>query len=146
VPHCLELLETIDFDREPDELAFILDDLKERGVEIEIDDFGSGRASITTLLRIRPSRIKIDQQLVGVVESDLPSQSPILRAIGQMGKALGIGMTAEGVESEMQARALRRIGCDVLQGYLFGAALPETDLRKWIKDRPDLASETPRSA
>jgi diguanylate cyclase (GGDEF)-like protein/PAS domain S-box-containing protein len=141
-----ELLETIDFDRGSDELVFILDDLRERGVEIEIDDFGSGRASITTLLKIRPKRIKIDQQLVGVVESDLPRESPILRAIGQMGRSLGIAMTAEGVETEMQARVLRRIGCDVLQGFLYCAAIPESDLCRWIVERPDLSRVTSRSA
>ena len=140
-----ELLETIDFDRGSDEIAFILDDLKERGVEIEVDDFGSGRASITTLLRIRPKRIKIDRQLVGVVASDLPREIPILRAIGQMGKSLGFEMTAEGVETETQARALRRIGCDVLQGHLYCAAIPEAELGRWIVERPDLSRRS-RSA
>ena len=140
-----ELLETIDFDRGADELLFILDDLKERGVEIEIDDFGSGRASITTLLRIRPKRIKIDRQLVGVVASDLPREIPILRAIGQIGKSLGFEMTAEGVETEMQARALRRVGCDVLQGHLYCPAVPEAELARWIVERPDLSRRS-RSA
>ncbi len=133
-----ELLETIDFDRGSDAFAFVLDELRERGVEIEIDDFGSGRASITTLLKIKPKRIKIDQQLVGVVESDVPRESPILRAIGQMARSLGIHMTAEGVETELQARALRRVGCDVLQGHLYCSALPEQELRHWIVERPDL--------
>jgi EAL domain-containing protein (putative c-di-GMP-specific phosphodiesterase class I) len=133
-----ELLETIDFDSNSDSLLWRIDEIRERGVEIELDDFGSGRASITTLHKIRPERIKIDRQLVGTVESDLMKESPILKAIGHIAKSMGISMVAEGVETETQVRVLQRIGCDILQGFLFSPALPEADLRRWMIERPDL--------
>lgn len=140
-----ELLETIDFEADADSLVWRLDELRERGVEIEIDDFGSGRASITNLLKIRPQRIKIDRQLVAAVDCGLLNDSPVIKAIGEMGRSLGIAMTAEGVETETQARVLQRVGCDVLQGYLFSRPLAEADLRTWIADRPDLALSRTRS-
>lgn len=130
-----ELLETIDFDLNAEALVWRLDDLRERGIEIEIDDFGSGRASITNLMKIRPERIKIDQQLVAAVECEGTEGSPIMKAIGEMARSLDIAMTAEGVETEAQARVLTRIGCDVLQGFLFARPLAEADLRRWIAGR-----------
>lgn len=127
-----ELLETIDFDQDADEFAWILDGLRERGIDIELDDFGSGRASITTLLRVQPQRIKIDQQLVTAIQKDDPNANPLIRAICEMGKAIGIKMTAEGVETEVQVQVLHQLGCDVLQGHLFGTAMSERDLHTWM--------------
>ncbi|MEX0284026.1 MAG: putative bifunctional diguanylate cyclase/phosphodiesterase [Paracoccaceae bacterium] len=129
-----ELLETIDFDQDADSFAWILDGLRHLGVEIELDDFGSGRASITTLLRLRPDRIKIDRQLVAAVDSEVPGAHPLIKAIGEMGKSIGIQMTAEGIESPVQARVLSRLGCDVFQGFLYSKPLSEPDLVQWIKE------------
>lgn len=130
-----ELLETIDYDQEADSFSWILDELRDHDVEIELDDFGSGRASITTLLRLRPDRIKLDKQLVSAVAYEASGSNPLVKAIGDMGKSLNIKLTAEGVETEVQARVLKRIGCSVFQGYLFSPALSENDLTKWILDQ-----------
>lgn len=127
-----ELLETIDFDQDADSFGWILDSLRDLDIEIELDDFGSGRASITTLLRLRPDRLKIDRQLVAAIDSELPSCNPLVNAIGEMGKAIEIPMTAEGVETDVQSKALRRLGCTTLQGNLFAPALSEVDLLTWI--------------
>jgi len=127
-----ELLETIDYDQEADSFGWILEGLRELGIEIELDDFGSGRASITTLLRLRPDRIKIDRQLVAAVASEVPGANPLVKAIGQMGKALNIQLTAEGIETEIQAKVLKRLGCNVFQGHLFSQPLCENDLVSWV--------------
>jgi EAL domain-containing protein (putative c-di-GMP-specific phosphodiesterase class I) len=127
-----ELLETTDYEEEADGFNWILDGLRDRNIEIELDDFGSGRASITTLLKLRPDRIKIDRKIVAAVASEVPEANPLVQAIGEMAKALGIRMTAEGVETELQACVLRSLGCETLQGYLFSPALSEHDLAIWI--------------
>jgi diguanylate cyclase (GGDEF)-like protein len=132
-----ELLETIDFDSTGSTLVWILDALRERGVEIEMDDFGSGHASITTLLKLRPGRIKLDRQLVAAMDGPVPGADDLVKAIGDMARALDIGMTAEGVETQAQADRLRALGCDVLQGFLYARPLCEADLRAWLAARGD---------
>ncbi|MGJ8587333.1 MAG: sensor domain-containing phosphodiesterase [Yoonia sp.] len=138
-----ELLETIDYDQDADSFSWMLDRLRDQDIEIELDDFGSGRASITTLLRLRPDRIKIDRQLVSSIVDEASSANPLVKAICEMGNSLNIEMTGEGVETEVQARVLKRLGCSVLQGYLFSPALSEHDLAQWIMDRESRAALSP---
>jgi len=132
-----ELLETIAFDEQNDAFFWTLDALREQGIEIELDDFGSGHASITTLLRLRPGRIKIDRQLVAALGSEVPEAEVLISAICDMARAMDIRLTAEGVETEDQAATLRRLGCDVLQGFLFARPLAAEALRAWISARQD---------
>ena len=135
----VELLETIDFDREGEEILWVIDALREQGCEIEIDDFGSGHASLTTLLQLRPERIKIDRALVAAVTRETQDGAPLVRAIADMAHSLGIRLTAEGVETEAQAGALRGLGCDVLQGYLYAPPLERGPLADWLSARPGAA-------
>jgi EAL domain-containing protein (putative c-di-GMP-specific phosphodiesterase class I) len=96
--------------------------LKKLGVDIEIDDFGSGHTSIVSLLRLNPTRLKISQDLV----KPLPRsrlQRKLLQSIIEMAKALDIGIIAEGVETMEHARILRELGCDILQGFAFATAM-----------------------
>jgi diguanylate cyclase (GGDEF)-like protein/PAS domain S-box-containing protein len=132
-----ELLETIDFDAADEGADGVLAALRRGGVEIELDDFGSGRASLTTLLRLRPDRIKLDRRLIATVGSDVPGAHPLVRAITEMGRGLGLGMTAEGIETEEQARALAEMGCDVLQGYHIAPPLDAAALSDWMQARGD---------
>lgn len=134
-----ELLEAIDFDEEPSVLGWTLDGLRDLGIGIEIDDFGSGRASLTTLLNVRPDRIKIDRQIVSEAMADGVdgAAGAMVRAIGELARGLGIAMTAEGVETRDQARTMREMGCDVLQGFYFGKPMPESTLVAWLLERSD---------
>jgi diguanylate cyclase (GGDEF)-like protein len=97
--------------------------LKRLGIEIEIDDFGTGHASIVGLLRINPTRLKIARELVMPITKSR-KQRRLLQSIIEMGKALGIDIVAEGVESWDHAEMLRDLGCDYLQGYAL--AMPMT--------------------
>lgn len=133
-----ELLETIDYDQDADSFSWMLDKLRDQDIQIELDDFGSGRASITTLLRLRPDRIKVDRQLVSSIANEASIANPLVKAICEMGKSLNIEMTAEGVETEVQARVLRRLGCSVFQGHFFSPALSEHDLMQWIVGQKSL--------
>ena len=138
-----ELLETIDFDRADDTLDQTLQALRAEGIAFELDDFGSGRASLTTLLRLRPDRIKLDRRLVATVGADVPGVHPLVNAIAEMGRGLGLAMTAEGVETPQQAKAMARIGCDVLQGYHIAPPLDGDALLAWMINR-DGARDTRR--
>ncbi|WP_081535552.1 EAL domain-containing protein [Rhodovulum sp. P5] len=122
-----ELLESILVEEESDAFRFHLDRLRDAGVEIEIDDFGSGHASIVSLMEIAPSALKIDKRIVLPVADDMRARN-LVRAIVEIAETLGINTVAEGVETEDQAAILRGIGCNVLQGYLFARPLSEDNL------------------
>lgn len=121
-----ELLESILVEEESDVFRYHLDKIREAGIEIEIDDFGSGHASIIGLMEIAPSALKIDRRIVAPVARDARSAS-LVRAIVEIAETLGIGTVAEGVETAEQAAILREMGCDVLQGYHFARPLSEAD-------------------
>ena len=103
--------------------------MQERGIELEIDDFGSGRASIIGLTRVRPKRLKVDRQLV-IPITECRRRRRLLAAIVEMGRSLEIGVTAEGVESAEHVAILREMGCDTLQGYALASPMPGEDLAK----------------
>lgn len=129
-----EILETVFIDDLDDNFRTILKALSEKGIGIEIDDFGSGRASILGLTQIEPSQLKIDKALVMPLLSR-PYQKGVLQSIVSMGKALNIGVTAEGVETLAHAEILREIGVDTLQGYYFCKPIPATQLAGLFKLR-----------
>ncbi|SFJ16532.1 sensor domain-containing protein [Albimonas pacifica] len=131
----MELLESTLIEEEGDLFRFNLDRIREAGIDIEIDDFGSGHASIVGLTQVAPDVLKIDRRLVAPVAED-PRSRNLIRAILEIAQTLGISTVAEGVETEAQARALAELGCDVLQGYHFGAPMDEDAFlafaRAWI--------------
>lgn len=116
-----ELLESAFLDCRNDVIDRNLALLDEMGIEIEIDDFGSGHASIVSLLQIAPKRLKIDRMLVGpVVEAK--RQRDLVARILEIGKMLEVTVIAEGVETIEHVHVMRELGCDILQG--FGLARP----------------------
>ncbi len=129
-----ELVESIFLDDSDADMAInrALTSLKRLGIDIEIDDFGTGHASIIGLLRIRPARLKIDQQLVKPIVRSR-KQRRLVQSIIEMGRALGIGITAEGVESMEHAEILRDLGCDVLQGFALAVPMTAPRLFHFIK-------------
>ncbi|RED13168.1 putative bifunctional diguanylate cyclase/phosphodiesterase [Pontivivens insulae] len=123
----IELIETILFDGAEAEWRQPIDALKARGVGVEIDDFGTGRASIVSLSSVAPDVMKLDRQFV----TDLPDSAEarqIVAAMIDIGRTLGIEVLAEGVETAAQARILTELGCDLLQGWLFGQPVSEEEL------------------
>ncbi|MDW3222106.1 MAG: EAL domain-containing protein [Paracoccaceae bacterium] len=120
-----ELLETIFLEEEDQAFFWKLDQFRDLGLSIEIDDFGSGRASVVALQRIGPDRLKIDRRLVApITESE--GGLRLLQSIVEIGHALQMGVTAEGVETQEQARLLADVGCDRLQGYYFSSPMTLT--------------------
>lgn len=138
----IELLETNSFDEINQEplIGQTLNKLRAMGVRIEADDFGSGRASITSLLQIRPDRLKIDRGLVQAAVRD-PVKRAIVSAILDMTHALGIEVLAEGVENENDIAVIRNLGCDMFQGYAFARPLSDVDFCTYLCTQ-NLAAQT----
>jgi diguanylate cyclase (GGDEF)-like protein len=126
-----ELVESIYLDESDDLVAFNIDQLRELGIDIEIDDFGTGYASIVSLLKLQPRRLKIDRQLLlPVRESE--AQRRLISSIVDIGHSLGIGVIAEGVETDDHARIATELDCDILQGYAFSKPLPPAQFERFV--------------
>ena len=131
-----ELLETTFLDYMNDSVTAALDTLRDLGVDFEIDDFGSGYASILGVVNIRPARLKIDRSLTRHVETDTAMTS-LVQSIVDIARALKIEVVAEGVESGPQGEKLAEIGCDILQGYhLARPVSSEEVLRRFLECGP----------
>jgi EAL domain-containing protein (putative c-di-GMP-specific phosphodiesterase class I) len=96
--------------------------LREMGISIALDDFGTGYSSLTYLWKFPFDKVKIDRSFVMEMESD-PKAAAIVRTIVALGRTLDLTITAEGVETQAQAKDLREAGYDQAQGYLFGRPL-----------------------
>ncbi len=107
--------------------------LKEIGVEISIDDFGTGYSSLAYLTTLPISELKIDRSFV----RDLgltPQSSAVVTAIIALARSLGLRVVAEGVETLRQMEVLSRLGCSVMQGFLFSRAVPPDELQRWLQE------------
>lgn len=114
----LELTETLLVENVEDTIAKMRQ-LKNHGIGFALDDFGTGYSSLSYLKRLPLDQLKIDRSFVRDVLVD-PNDASIARSIVALAKALGLGIIAEGVETEAQRRFLAEIGCECCQGYLFG--------------------------
>lgn len=97
--------------------------LRDRGVAIAFDDYGTGYASLSLLKRFPITRLKVDQSFVRTM-CDSPTDEAVISAILYLGQRFGIEVIAEGVENTAQKEALMRMGCVEAQGYLFGRPMP----------------------
>jgi diguanylate cyclase (GGDEF)-like protein len=96
--------------------------LKNQGVKIALDDFGTGYSSLFLLRALPIDKLKIDRSFVSSLIADRENAT-IVRALVGLGNALGLAVTAEGVEDGQTAEALTAMGCEFAQGYLFGHAV-----------------------
>ncbi|MBB4121670.1 sensor domain-containing protein [Martelella radicis] len=128
-----ELLESIFLDQQDDVSAYNLKQIRRLGINIDVDDFGTGYTSITGLLKVAPNGLKIARELVLPLTRS-HDQRAIVKSIVDIGKTLNIRVIAEGVESRQHARILTDLGCDALQGYWLARPMPadamETLLRR----------------
>lgn len=105
--------------------------LREAGFRIALDDFGTGYSSLNYLSSFPVDKIKIDRsftQSLGVADNS----TAIIESVVRLGHAMGLTVTAEGVETEGQMHALANAGCNQLQGYLFSHAVPLTEIEKMV--------------
>jgi len=106
-----------------------LRELRDLGIRISIDDFGTGYSSLGYLRDAPVDILKIDRCFVEGLEEE-GADDVIARAVVGLGHALGLTVLAEGVEREEQLQVLRRLGCDLLQGWLFAPALSSDEVEK----------------
>ncbi len=144
-PACLYLeLTESSMLREDETLTDVLQRLKKLGVRLLLDDFGTGYSSLGYLTHLPLDALKVDRSFVdglGVESRD----TAITEAIIAMSRALSLNVIAEGVETSRQAGELRRLGCDMAQGYLFSRPLPAdaiTELLQRYAPFPDSSGDT----
>jgi predicted signal transduction protein with EAL and GGDEF domain len=118
----LEITEGVLIDN-PDEMVKRIEDLHALGVRIALDDFGSGYSNLGYLQRFPLDKLKIDRSFVAALGASA-NGGVIIQAIVALGRALGLSITVEGVETEQQRVLLRLAGCDEMQGYLFAKPAP----------------------
>lgn len=111
----------------------VLNSIRELGVKVSMDDFGTGYSSLTYLRNFRFDKIKIDRRFVQGLENNL-SDSAIVDAIISLGNSIGIGTTAEGIETMDQYMAVTDRGCVEGQGYFFSRPLTASDALEFIDE------------
>nr|WP_272214128.1 EAL domain-containing protein [Marinicella sp. W31]MDC2876662.1 EAL domain-containing protein [Marinicella sp. W31] len=128
-----ELLESIFLDQQDDVSAYNLKQIRSLGINIDVDDFGTGYTSITGLLKVAPNGLKIARELVLPITRSR-EQRAIVKSIVDIGKTLNINVIAEGVETEQHARVLTAIGCDALQGYWLSKPMSAQGFEKLLRE------------
>ena len=112
--------------------------LRELGVTLSIDDFGSGQSSFAYLQRFPISNLKIDRQFVMASAGNAAeADTVLLRSMIDLGHNLGLVVTAEGVEDEASLERLRALGCDYAQGYHIGRPMDAAALKGWLDARTE---------
>ncbi|MBO6756208.1 MAG: EAL domain-containing protein [Roseibium sp.] len=131
-----EISEAVLFDALDETSRRNLQALGELGIDVEIDDFGSGRASILSLLEMRPRRLKIDRNLVAPIVRSAQSRL-LVKSIIDLAHSLAIEVLAEGVETAEHARILTDQGCELLQGFAFARPMPLAEFEyAFLADKP----------
>jgi diguanylate cyclase (GGDEF)-like protein len=127
-PHLLQLEITESMvTQNVDRAVKLLDEIQGRGIRLAIDDFGTGYSSMSMMKRFPIDTIKIDRSFVRDLAENVEDRA-IATAIINMGKALGLTVVAEGVETAEQDSFLRQHSCDEIQGYLFSKPVPAGDI------------------
>ena len=101
------------------------------GLSLSVDDFGTGYTSLGYLRRLPITELKIDRSFVTHMATS-EEDAVIVRSTIDLGRNLGLGVVAEGVEDVEVLVALRHLGCDVAQGYLLSRPLPADELTAWL--------------
>ena len=135
-PDCLELEITESLMQDLEESKRIFRKLKEIGVKISVDDFGTGYASLSVLSMLDIDYLKIDQAFVRQMGTNEAVNS-IVKTIIQLGKNINVALIAEGIEERHQEETLLAYGCEYGQGYLYSKPIPATAFRKLLEaDNP----------
>ncbi|HIE5356097.1 TPA: bifunctional diguanylate cyclase/phosphodiesterase [Stenotrophomonas maltophilia] len=124
----LEITEVALLDDGPHTLH-ILQGLRERGIQVQLDDFGTGFSALSYLHRFPISTLKIDQSFIaGLHGPEVQSTRALVQGVLSLARTLGIETIGEGIETEAQRQTLRELGCDYGQGYLLGRPAPWADV------------------
>lgn len=114
-----------------EEVKNLLNEIKERQINISLDDFGTGYSSLSYLADFPIDILKIDRSFISKIGEN--KQEAIVSAMIAMGKAMGMTVVAEGIETEQQLHYLQELNCDIAQGYLFSKPLPEDEATEYLE-------------
>jgi diguanylate cyclase (GGDEF)-like protein len=128
---CIEILETVIAETDNDVIVHNISALAKLGCGIDLDDFGTGHASITNIRRFAVRRIKIDRSFVTKVDEDREQQK-LVSGILSLAEQMGLETLAEGVETKGEHAMLAQLGCGHVQGFLFARPMPFDDTAQWI--------------
>lgn len=128
----LEITESVVMD-EPKMVIAALNQLKSHGVKVAIDDFGIGFSSLRYLQQLPLDRIKVDRAFIRDT-TEAPKGAVIAETIVHLGKRLGLLTIAEGVETQQQVDAVKAMGCDEVQGFLYAKPMPSDELLKFLQN------------
>jgi EAL domain-containing protein (putative c-di-GMP-specific phosphodiesterase class I) len=130
----VELTETT-VAEDPERAASQFAALRRSGVEVAIDDFGSGFSSLGQLVNIPAGLLKIDRSLVAGAADPRSQSAAAIAAVVALAKAFGMRALAEGVETVEQLALAATLGCTFAQGYYIARPMPAADLLSWLGDR-----------
>jgi EAL domain-containing protein (putative c-di-GMP-specific phosphodiesterase class I) len=142
----LEITENV-FLEDGEQTMAVLVELKELGVRLALDDFGTGYSSLSHLRRLPVNIVKIDQTFIAGIGDD-PAGGAIVAAVTELAHALGLAVTAEGVETQMQRDEVSAIGCEFAQGYYYARAMTASTITAQLAEVPvgSLYLPTPMNA
>jgi EAL domain-containing protein (putative c-di-GMP-specific phosphodiesterase class I) len=126
----LEMTEGVLIDN-PEETTERLQELRALGVRLALDDFGSGYSSLSYLQKLPFDKLKVDRSFVVALDRSA-NGGVIIQAIVTLGRALGMGVVIEGVETEEQRVLLRLAGCSEMQGFLFAKPTPRDEIERLL--------------
>ncbi|HAI58377.1 MAG TPA: GGDEF domain-containing response regulator, partial [Xanthomonadaceae bacterium] len=129
----LEITESVAF-HDPERAIALMASLRRLGVVLALDDFGTGYSNLSQLKRLPVDVIKIDQLFVRQIVRD-PGDAAIVRAVIALAHGFGLKVVAEGVETPAQVIKLAQLGCDVCQGYHYGAPMTAAAVPAWMTER-----------
>ncbi len=138
----IEVLETVIATTPDDTVVRTINALSRMGCRIDLDDFGTGHASLASIRRFAASRIKIDRSFVMKVDRD-PDQQRMIAAILSMADRLGLDTLAEGVETVGEHAILAQLGCRHVQGFGIGRPMPLEQTRDWMHSHGAKLAATP---
>lgn len=115
-----------------DETIARMNELRAAGIQLAMDDFGTGYSSLSYLQRLPFTMVKLDRSFVVHMDED-PVVQEIIHSVARIAAAKQIKTIAEGVETPEQAQALRDVGCDYVQGYLYGKPMPAPEFEQMLK-------------
>ncbi|MCA3252106.1 MAG: EAL domain-containing protein [Rubrivivax sp.] len=114
------------------------------GLRLALDDFGTGHSSLAYLKRFNLQTLKIDRSFVNALPNNF-EDTAIARAVIALGRTMNMSVVAEGVETAVQANALRDMGCDEIQGYLLSRPLDAADFARWLGKRLERTRQAQRA-
>ena len=142
-PSCLKLEITESaYTENASQIIALVNRLRERNFEIEMDDFGSGYSSLNMLSAMPLDVLKMDMKFIRNIERN-PKDLRLVELVVGIAKLLGVPVVAEGVETEGQLALLKNAGCDLVQGYYFSRPLPAEEFEKLLQQELSRSQNSP---